>query len=242
MRPSEPAMTRPPGRPVAPLIVAALSVIALVVCSLVHGWLDSGLIDMRVGLRGATTCTDRACEAVSTGEVVGQFDRARADSKTNDCIERGLEQCYDDANLMACQDQVVERCAPAASGRGRAFVVTGWITSVAIWLGVLGLLATAGLALTGKQPNLPIAPSTIAFLALAVSIITGCVFVAVKPGDTGMLGISWAFWVFAAGAVGGIVSSMLLARALRPAIGDWDPGDEPEGPPPAWESLTPPPR
>ncbi len=245
-RPSAPVIAAPKGPPVVALVLATCAALALALTTFVHGWLDSGIYDVRLGLRGGTACIDERCEAVSVSEVIEQADRNRSVSETNDCIEAGLEACNDGPDLMACQDRVVAKCAPSTSGRGRTFVITGWITSVALWLGVLALLAAIGLTLAKAAPNLPVAPTTLAFLSLSVAIISGCVFVATKPGGTGMLGIGWAFWIFAAGAVAGIMASMLLARANRPAVGDWDPGDdEPgddDGPAPVWDALTPPPK
>lgn len=246
MRPSAPAIAAPKGPPVVALILATCAALTLAVTTFVHGWLDSGVYDVRLGLRGGTVCLEHGCESVSVTEVVEQADRNRSASATNDCIDAGLEACNDGPDLMACQDKVVATCAPSASGRGRTFVIAGWVTSVCLWLGVLGLLAAIGLVLAKATPALPIAPTTISFLTLTVAIVSGCVFVATKPGGTGMLGIGWAFWIFAAGTVAGITASMLLARAMRPAVGDWDPGDAPpdddDGVAPAWDALTPPPK
>ena len=101
-----------------------------------------------------------------------------------------------------------------------AFVPMGWATLVACLLAAFGLLAAAGIAIAGKRPDLPMAPTTIALLAVMASLITGCVFVATKPGPPGMVGVGPSFWIFGAGAVVGIAGAQMLAKVNRPVDPD----------------------
>jgi hypothetical protein len=101
-----------------------------------------------------------------------------------------------------------------------AFAPMGWATFGLCLIAALGLLAAAGIAFKKKQPDLAMAPTTAALLALMVSLITGCVFVATKPGGPGFVGVALGFWAFGIGAVMGIVSAQMLAKINRPVDPD----------------------
>lgn len=97
-----------------------------------------------------------------------------------------------------------------------AFAPMGWVTLVACLLAALGLLAAAALAIAGKKPDLPMTPSTLALVAIIIGIITGCVFIATKPGPAGFVGAGLSFWVFGGGCVLGIAAAQMLAKVNRP--------------------------
>jgi hypothetical protein len=101
-----------------------------------------------------------------------------------------------------------------------AFVPLGWATTVLVGLAMFGLLLAALIALTGKTPALPISPATIAVLSLGIALITGCVFVATKPGPAGMLGVDLGFWMFGGGVLVGASAAQLLSRVIRPSDPD----------------------
>jgi hypothetical protein len=54
-----------------------------------------------------------------------------------------------------------------------------------------------------------------------VGLISGCVFVATKPGPAGMVGVGMSFWLFGAGVVMGIVGAQMLAKVIRPPDPEW---------------------
>lgn len=106
---------------------------------------------------------------------------------------------------------------PFAEDRvSRAFPVAGLVTFIVLLVAAGGLLAAAGLATANKRPNLPVSPTTFALLGLMIGLITGCVFVATKPGGVGAVGVSWSFLAFGIGSVAGISSAQLLAKQIRP--------------------------
>jgi hypothetical protein len=104
----------------------------------------------------------------------------------------------------------------AAMNTSGAFAPMGWITLVACLIAALGLLLSAALAIAGKRPDLPMTPPTLALLAIIVGIITGCVFIATKPGAAGFVGAGLSFWIFGGGCVLGIAAAQMLARVNRP--------------------------
>jgi len=101
-----------------------------------------------------------------------------------------------------------------------AFAPMGWVTFGLCLIAALGLLAAAGLGLANKRPDLPVAPTSAALMAIMVGLITACVFVATKPGGPGFVGVSMGFWAFGAGAVMGIAAAQMLAKILRPVDPD----------------------
>lgn len=117
--------------------------------------------------------------------------------------------------------------ANAYSGGGQgeritsgAFAPMGYVTFGLSLIAGLGLLGAAFLAFQNKRPELPISPASVALLGIMTALITGCVFVATKPGGPGFVGVSMGFWMFAIGAVGGIASSQMLAKLIRPVDPD----------------------
>jgi hypothetical protein len=125
------------------------------------------------------------------------------------------KECDETSNseYIARQKELSSATASNASG---AFAPMGWATFVACLAAALGLFAAAGIAIARKRPELPMAPTTIALLGIMAALITGCVFVATKPGPPGFVGVGPSFWVFGAGAVLGIAGAQLLAKVNRP--------------------------
>ena len=97
-----------------------------------------------------------------------------------------------------------------------AFARAGWLAFGACLLAAAALLVSAGLVLARVKKDLPVSPASIALLGLMSAMVAGCVFVATKPGPTGMVGVDLGFWVFGAGTVIGILGAQMLAKELRP--------------------------
>lgn len=97
-----------------------------------------------------------------------------------------------------------------------AFAPMGWVTFGLALLAGIGLLWGAFVTYQNKRPELPISPSSISLLSLMGAMITGCVFVATKPGGPGFVGVSLGFWAFGAGLVCGIIGAQMVAKLIRP--------------------------
>lgn len=100
------------------------------------------------------------------------------------------------------------------------FAPMGWATFGLCLLGALGLLGGAALAFAKKRPDLPMAPTTLGLLSIMLALITGCVFIATKPGGPGFVGVQMGFWAFGIGAVMGIAAAQMLAKINRPVDPD----------------------
>ena len=138
---------------------------------------------------------------------------------------RGYTECLDAQCARISNAEAVDQWRDQERPGGpklasAAFVPMGWITFVDLWLVVAGLAGAAAIALARKQPQLPIAPTTIALVGIMIALITGCVFVATKPGPNGMVGVGLGFFVFGAGCVLGIAGAQLIAKVNRPADPD----------------------
>ena len=79
--------------------------------------------------------------------------------------------------------------------------------------GALG--AAGGLAFKDKFIRTPIALTTVALLALCLSLICGCVFLGATPTDRFGFGggVSWPFFIYGIGIVAGLAGAQMLAKA-----------------------------
>lgn len=100
------------------------------------------------------------------------------------------------------------------------FSPMGWVTFAVCVIAALGLLATAFLAFKKQRPELPMSPASLALLMIMIGLISGCVFVATKPGPVGLVGVAMGFWSFGVGAVLGIAGAQMLAKEIRPVDPD----------------------
>ena len=67
-------------------------------------------------------------------------------------------------------------------------------------------------------------------LGACLGLITGCIFVAVKPGGVGAIGVTWPFFVFGTAIVMGVAACQMLAKAFGPP--EYDPYADPMAPQP----------
>jgi len=183
----------PKNQRVLAIVLALVSGLGLIYAGFTRQWLTNGneYEQRAFGLRDMSLC----------GSAFGEKD---CDRYTNS----GFVDHLRDVNEASGRER-----ARDASG---AFAPMGWVTFVAALLAALGLLAGAAIAIAGKHPDLPMTPPTLALLAIIIGIITGCVFIATKPGPAGFVGAGLSFWVFGGGCVLGIAAAQMLAKVNRP--------------------------
>ncbi len=114
-----------------------------------------------------------------------------------------------------------EMGSEAAKLTSGAFAPMGWVTFILALLAAAGLAAAAALGALNKPMDLPVAPTTIGLLGVMIGLITGCVFVATKPGPAGMVGVGLSFWIFGIGCVMGIAGAQMMAKVNRPPDPEW---------------------
>jgi hypothetical protein len=161
-----------------------------------------------------------AAAALGWASFSGEWAVLRPDGSASFGLRR-FEAC-EDRDSMAPGDDSAPRCGSGSLmdiPDHRAFAIFGWIASVALWIAAASLAASAGLMLAGRFIARFVAPTTIALVGLAIGLVSGMVFLALKPEAA--FGPGPAFWAFAGGSLTGIVATILVAR-IRPADPDWD--------------------
>src|SRR6202021_3016008 len=98
--------------------------------------------------------------------------------------------CASDICVFTPNSQMVEGMQELDSHAevSAAFAPSGWVTFGLLGVGSVALIISPLLAIAGSRRNLPVAPTTIALLALVLGLIAGCIFIATKPGAAGWVG------------------------------------------------------
>jgi len=190
--------------------LSVAAAVCMIYAGFTHRWLANGNKHMEYGfgLRNNFEC------ATTFEPSDFQMGEPAPDAKpTEECTTRSNAEVVSDFEEL--EKTTHEKLASSA------FVPAGWVTLVAILLSSLGLLAAAALAWRTIAKDLPVAPTTIALLGGMVGLISGCVFVATKPGPPGMVGVGLSFWMFGVGVVMGIVGAQMLAKVIRPPDPEW---------------------
>jgi len=182
------------------LVLVAIAGLAFALVS--KRWLANTSIrgEMGFGLLSFSACV----------EGMGSYSDAELRSR-----KRLEPKCIDRSNAS-----IVDEIKANNGEASAAFPIFGYITIGAIGLTLLGLLASLPLAFSKKDKaavllhKFPMAPTTLALLAMTVALITGCVFVATKPGGVGTVGVGWGFWAFAVAVITGMLGAIMTAKGL----------------------------
>jgi hypothetical protein len=197
-------MTEPRKKDLRPLAtgLCAAAAACLLFAAFTKSWLVNGnrYAEVGFGLRSNYECG-----------MSYAFDGA-AESSKQSCTETANKEFIDKWRSMG---------ESAKKLTSAAFVPTGWITFIVALIAAFGLLAAAAYGAANKPMNWPIAPTSIGLLGVMLGLITGCVFVATKPGPTGMVGVGLSFWMFGIGCVMGIAGAQMMAKVNRPPDPDW---------------------
>ncbi len=147
---------------------------------------------------------NRQREGMGFGFSLLSFEACLGDT----CESKSNSELIDEARSHGNKD---------ASG---AFAPMGKVTLVLLLIAVIGLIGTAVLAQLKKRLDWPMLPTTVGLLALMVALITGCVFIATKPGGAGGVGVGLGFWAFGIGTVVGIAALQMLNKLIKPVDPD----------------------
>lgn len=196
------------------LVLAIAAVAGLAFASVSRKWLynarTEGGDEIGFGPRGMFECSpadgeDRTCKSMSNAALV---------AKWKDLVATTAQIAKDNPQDLEAS-QLAQQTAEMLHTAG-GFSTFGWIAFVACLIAALSLLVAALLVAANKRIAWPIMPTTTALLGLLVALITGCVFVALKPGPPGMVGVNLGFFLFGGGVVLGIAASLMLNKLLRP--------------------------
>lgn len=75
------------------------------------------------------------------------------------------------------------------------------------------LVGAGALAFKDRFVRTPIPLTTVALLALSLSLITGCIFLGAVPQGVMHGGVSWPFFLYGTGIVAGIAGAQMLSKA-----------------------------
>ncbi len=169
------------------------------------------------GLLGNFQCEERrACVANSNRELADKWRAldVEAAQKLDRLVQEGAPQ-QEISDAERFQKIFAEEHHTSA-----AFALCGILAFIGCLVAALSNALALVLVVLKKRPHLPIMPTTTTILGIMLAIVTGCVFVATKPGSSGFVGVSFGFWGYAAGCILGIASTLMLNRSLRPVDDD----------------------
>ena len=244
-----------PERRVLALVLATVACVCLAYAGVSRLWMFNEATGLGgsygFGPRGMVRCDERGaeCEALSNGELVDRWrteiadtqrvaalladpsSQAPADTMVTERVAHVQRQIADGliTREQAIGDaQNTAKLVAELKRASAAFAICGWLACIGSLLASASLAVAIVLVLLKKRLMLSVMPTTTALLGIMLAIVTGCVFVATKPGPNGFVGIYYGFWAFAAGIILGISSTLMLNGLLRPH--DHDLRDEPMNP------------
>lgn len=198
--------------------------------------------EVSFGLREVTRCQTRdgqsTCESQSISELqrVWETNLLTARYVAGEHVDDSLRETGGDvafANAAKQRDLMsqlfegdstkilgeVQRDLTAAKQVYRTswvFPLLGLIALIACIVAAISLAIAVAFVLAGKRIRLPIMPTTTALLGVLVALISGCLYIAFKPGPPGYVGVGLSFFVFGGGVVLGLWSSLKLNKLMRP--------------------------
>ena len=219
---ADPPLRRGADRRMMAIVLAGVAAACLIIASFSKSWMGnpsfSGLVRDRDG--NATAAE-------------GRYMRLRGDIRFG---PTGFERCpkplrgfEDEPAALPCESMSTEELNAEVAdidpkNRDRytsgVFSHAGWIAFGTCLLAAAALLAASGMAFARMRKDMPVSPASVALLGLMFAMVSGCVFIATKPGPPGMLGVDLGFWAFGAGTVLGILGAQMLAKELRPVDPD----------------------
>jgi hypothetical protein len=199
-------------------ILAVAAVGCLVYAAASRHWLYNPrtrilVTEVAIGPRGLVVCIPDTedCRELSNGELVDEFQDQVAHARH---VAESMPPTTPDTEVAMAQKSAVELADLLHASA--AFPIFGWIALVSCIVAAASLAIVVALSLTHRRVMWPIMPTTTALLGLMIGVIAGCVFVAIKPGAAGFVGVSYGFWLFGAGCVLGLAAAILLNKVIRP--------------------------
>jgi hypothetical protein len=193
--------------------------------------------EISIGLRGVERCTiydgNRRCFEFSTSGLLEDWEKELMEARymAEEPVDTEAKALLGDeryasmearrsihqgdlAHLALAQKELAY--AKRIYAGSSAWPLLGTIAWLCCLIAALSLAVAVVIVLAGKRVRLPIMPTTTALLGIAVALITGCVFVAMKPGPPGYVGVGLGFFVFGGGVVLGMWSTLMLNKLMRP--------------------------
>jgi glucan phosphoethanolaminetransferase (alkaline phosphatase superfamily) len=132
-----------------------------------------------------------------------------------------MEACVDDTCQSKSNFELIAEARKYDADRASSvWAPMGLATMVLMLIASAALLVSAAVGFKKKRLDLKMLPTTAALLALMIALITGCIFVAKKPGGAGGVGVGLGFWAFGIGCVLGIAGAQLMNKLIKPVDPD----------------------
>lgn len=216
----------PPNRRILALLLTFAAVAALGYASFSKRWLynprtQPELLEVGFGPLGHFECLPRdTSEDPADGQTktAPKFCRSSSNAELvatwNEAVAAAMELSRKHPEDMTLYANAIETAKELRTSG--AFSPFGWVALVSCLIAALSLAIAGALVAANKRVSLPIMPTTTAMLGLMVGIVCGCVFVALKPGPAGYVGVGLGFFSFGAGIIGGTAAALMLNKLLRP--------------------------
>jgi hypothetical protein len=199
-----------PANHIVAIVLAVLAAGALAYACVSKMWLynprNTAHFEVGMGLVQNYECSyEGECRTISNSQLKSEW------AKQLEEVRQRAKEDPTDPQVQAFAAQAQEELR--VSG---IWPTLGWITLACCAIAALSLLVCAGIVLAKKRILWPIMPTTTAILGVAIGLIAGCVFVALKPGPPGYVGVQLGFFLFGAGVVVGIAATLMLNKQMRP--------------------------
>lgn len=161
-------------------------------------------VDQETFAKAGATC-EKGCLAMSNATLVDVWQKELAGAR------KYAAEHPEDSDAVAVAAKL-EKTYHASS----AFPMFGWVAMIACLIAAVSLAIGAALVIAKKRIAWPVMPTTTALLSLIVALVAGPVFVALKPGPPGFVGVSHGFFAFGGGVIVGLASALMINKLLRP--------------------------
>ncbi|MEJ7598648.1 MAG: hypothetical protein WKG01_12130 [Kofleriaceae bacterium] len=168
----------------------------------------TGCIDEETFVKAGATC-DKNCLSMSNSTLIAVWEKELAGARTY------AREHPADSDAVAVAHKL-ETTYHTSS----AFPMFGWVAMIACLIAAVSLFVGALLVIANKRIAWPVMPTTTALLSLIVGLVAGPVFVALKPGPPGFVGVSHGFFAFGGGLVVGLAAALMINKLLRPHDAD----------------------
>jgi hypothetical protein len=164
----------------------------------------TGCVDEETFTKAGATCSN-GCLTMSNSTLIDVWQKELAGAR------KYAAENPEDSDAVAVAVRL-EKAYHTSS----AFPIFGWVAMIACLLAALSLAVGAILVIARKRVAWPVMPTTTALLSLIVGLVAGPVFVALKPGPPGFVGVSHGFFAFGAGVIVGLAAALMINKLLRP--------------------------
>jgi len=195
------------------IVLTAVAALLFVIASLTHGWLHNPVFGIKMSLLSTEACVPGGdtCESMSHFKLVDLAKDQAAD----------LDRYAEMANELGKRDPFNAYSTHNRDEVSGTFPWMGILTLILALVSAIAMFITAWFGAMKKRAEWPVSPVNVALSGLMLGLVTGCIFLATKPGGQQGVGVGYSFWMFAIGTMMGIVGVQILNKLVKPAEKAW---------------------